>query len=113
LVSPLFVSGERRDSPTASVPDEIKIIETADENGQYDTPVLTGGSEFFLWVIVKYSGPFSKGHETSACWRWDDDSRRLVLHEKHNSRPLSANVGAFVYPGVPEDALQGKRKGIS
>jgi hypothetical protein len=86
LVSPLFVTGERRDSPTASVPDEIKIIETADENGQYDTPVLTVGSEFFLWIIINYSGPFSKGHETSACWRWDSDSRRLVLYEKHNTQ---------------------------
>jgi hypothetical protein len=86
LVSPLFVTGERRDSPTASVPDEIEIIETADENGQYDTPVLTVGSEFFLWIIINYSGPFSKGHETSACWRWDSDSRRLVLYEKHNSQ---------------------------
>jgi hypothetical protein len=86
LVSPLFVSGERRDNPTASVPNEIQIIETADENGQYDTPVLTDGSEFFLWIIIKYSGPFSKGHETSACWRWSSDSRRLVLHEKHNSQ---------------------------
>jgi hypothetical protein len=84
LVSPLFVSGERRDSPTASIPDEIEIVETADEYGQYNMPVLTGESALFLWVIVKYSGPFSKGHETSACWRWEETSRRLVLHKEHN-----------------------------
>jgi hypothetical protein len=84
LISPLFVSGERRDSPTALIPDEIEIIETADEYGQYETPVLTGDGALFLWIIVRYSGPFSKGHETSACWRWTETSRRLVLHEKHN-----------------------------
>jgi len=41
-------------------------------------------NEFFFWVIINYSGPFSKGHETSACWRWDDNSHRLVLHEEYN-----------------------------
>ena len=84
LVSPLFITGERRDDPTASIPDEIEIVETAGESGQYVTPALTGENEFFFWVIINYSGPFSKGHETSACWRWDDNSHRLVLHEEYN-----------------------------
>jgi hypothetical protein len=82
LVSPLFTSGKRRDKPTVSVPDEIKTIETADEFSQYTT--FEGNDPVFLWAIIKYDGPFSKGHETSACWRWDETSRRLVLHEKHN-----------------------------
>jgi hypothetical protein len=84
-VSPLFVTGERRDNPTESVPDDIEIGEYGDENiGPYPVPSLKGDEQFFFWIKIKYSGPFSKDHETSACWRWDGNSHRLVLHEKYN-----------------------------
>jgi hypothetical protein len=87
LVSPLFVTGERRDNPTASVPNDIEIGDYADENtGPFPVPSLKGEDEFFFWIKIKYSGPFSKDHETSACWRWDSDSHRLVLYDKHNSQ---------------------------
>jgi hypothetical protein len=87
LVSPLFVTGERRDNPTASVPDDIEIGDYADENTPpYPVPWLKNEEQFFFWIIIKYSGPFSKDHETSACWRWDSESHRLVLYEKHNSQ---------------------------
>jgi hypothetical protein len=87
LVSPLFVTGERRDNPTESIPDDIGIGEYADENtGPFPVPELEGEDEFFFWIKIKYSGPFSKDHETSACWRWDSNSHRLVLYDKHNSQ---------------------------
>jgi hypothetical protein len=87
LVSPLFVTGERRDNPTKSIPDYIEIGDYADENtGPFPVPRLKGDDEFFFWIKIKYSGPFSKDHETSACWRWDTSSHRLVLYEKHNSQ---------------------------
>src|SRR5712692_10433664 len=34
-------------------------------------PRLESNEEMFLHVIVKYRGPFTRGHETSACWRLD------------------------------------------
>jgi hypothetical protein len=87
LVSPLFITGERRDNPTASIPDGIEIEEYGDENiGPFPIPSLEGEDEFFFWIKIKYDGPFSKDHETSACWRWDSNSHRLVLYEKHNSQ---------------------------
>jgi hypothetical protein len=87
LVSPLFVTGERRDNPTTSVPDDIEIGDYADENtGPFPIPWLKGEDELFFWIKIKYGGPFSKDHETSACWRWDSGSHRLVLYEKHNSQ---------------------------
>jgi hypothetical protein len=87
LVSPLFVTGERRDNPSESVPEGIEIGEYGDENiGPYDVPALKGEEQFFFWIKIKYGGPFSKDHETSACWRWDSNSHRLVLYEKHNSQ---------------------------
>jgi hypothetical protein len=85
LVSPLFVTGERRDNPTQSVPDEIEIGDYADEDTPpFPVPWPKGEDEFFFWISIKYSGPFSKNHETSACWRWDSNSHRLVLYEKYN-----------------------------
>lgn len=87
LVSPLFVTGERRDNPTVSVPDEIEIGDYADEDTPpFPVPWMKGEDQFFFWIRIKYSGPFSKDHETSACWRWDGNSHRLVLYEKHNSQ---------------------------
>jgi hypothetical protein len=87
LVSPLFVTGERRDNPTQSIPDDIEIGDYADENTPpFPIPWLKGEDQFFFWIKIKYSGPFSKDHETSACWRWDNNSHRLVLYEKHNSQ---------------------------
>jgi hypothetical protein len=48
LVSPLFVTGERRDNPTTSVPDDIEIGDYADENtGPFPIPWLKGEDEFF------------------------------------------------------------------
>jgi hypothetical protein len=87
LVSPLFITGERRDNPTETVPYEIEIGDYADENtGPFPVPWLKGEEEFFFWIKIKYGGPFSKDHETSACWRWDSNSHRLVLYDKHNSQ---------------------------
>jgi hypothetical protein len=30
---------------------------------------LSDGNELFFYIVIKYRGPFSKGHETSACWK--------------------------------------------
>src|ERR1700674_1364911 len=43
-------------------------------------PRLTGQDDFFFWIIVTYKGPFTDHHETSACWRFDSGTNRLVNH---------------------------------
>ena len=59
---------------------------TPPPDDSFTVPDLEDGTEFFLWVQIKYHGPFSTGHETSACWKWDRDSSRLILYvdEKYN-----------------------------
>jgi hypothetical protein len=34
-------------------------------------PVLSRDEEWFFYVEVHYGGPFTKGHTTKACWRYD------------------------------------------
>jgi len=43
-------------------------------------------NDLFLWIIANYRGPFTGGHETSACWRYDRDSDRFVQygHQDYN-----------------------------
>lgn len=40
------------------------------------------GEDVFVVIRLQYSGPFTKGHVTSACWRWraDGKSAHFVLH---------------------------------
>lgn len=86
---PILTPNERRDD-TEVVPESIPTSQYADENtppdDSFTVPDLEAGTEFFLWVQIKYNGPFSTGHETSACWKWDRDSSRLILYadEKYN-----------------------------
>jgi hypothetical protein len=86
---PILTPNERREE-TEVVPDSIPTSQYADENTSPDdsftVPDLEDGTEFFFWVQIKYHGPFSAGHETSACWKWDRDSSRLILYadEKYN-----------------------------
>ena len=30
---------------------------------------LRKGEELFFYIVIKYRGPFTKGHETSTCWK--------------------------------------------
>lgn len=49
-------------------------------------PDIGDDEEFIFRLIATYSGPFTTGHETSACWIWDNDSECLVQHgdEEYN-----------------------------
>jgi hypothetical protein len=89
MVLPILTPNERRDD-TEIVPESISTSQYADEetppDDSFTVPDLEDGTEFFFWVQIKYYGPFSVGHETSACWKWDRDSSRLILYgaEKYN-----------------------------
>ena len=36
------------------------------------------GERLFFRIVVNYRGPFTEGHETSACWRYDRDQGFFV-----------------------------------
>jgi hypothetical protein len=46
----------------------------------YAVNISDGTADAFVWVVVTYQGPFSEGHETSACWRYDHRTKRLIQH---------------------------------
>lgn len=89
IALPILTPNERRENLTEPIPDNIETTQYADEDtppGPFTVPVLEEGKEFFFWIQIKYHGPFSVGHETSACWRWDSTSDRLILYggEQYN-----------------------------
>jgi len=78
---PILVPNERRDKLTQSHPSGIPTRQYADEEtppGEQMEPITQEGEHFFFSARIKYRGPFSEGHETSACWTWDKKSARLV-----------------------------------
>jgi hypothetical protein len=82
LEPPILMPNERRDD-NAYVPETISMSQFADEDtppsDSYMEPDLKDGENFFFWARIKYHGPFSNALETSACWRWDRKSARLIL----------------------------------
>lgn len=49
-------------------------------------PKIPEGESLFFWVKVSYRGPFTKGHETSACWRYDTEVCQFIRYggEEYN-----------------------------
>lgn len=80
---PILTPNEMREAITANVPREIETYLYADEDtppGDLAVPNLKENERLFLWVKLKYRGPFSGEHETSACWVWDQMSVQFILH---------------------------------
>jgi hypothetical protein len=74
---PIMTPNEKPRDQTVIIPETIAIGEYADaDTPPVPEPHLTGDDEFYVRVIIKYRGPFSRRHETSACWRWE--SLRLM-----------------------------------
>lgn len=70
-----MVSNEKRTKLSLDVPETIAIGEYADEDTPpMPVPELTGEDEFYVRIVIKYRGPFTTDHETSACWRWEGHS---------------------------------------
>jgi len=62
-----------------SFPDEGAKNRLLSPSRSYAIPeIKTEGTAWYLWVKVIYRGPFSTGHETSACWRYDMESSQFV-----------------------------------
>jgi hypothetical protein len=68
--------------PIEDAPDDIDFVTSGDEI----VPQLRVGEDVFLWIVISYRGAFTKGHETSACWRYDGLTNRLVQwgHDDYN-----------------------------
>jgi len=43
-------------------------------------PLLNKGEQLFLYVVIDYDGPFTKGCKTSACWKWNDGEGVFVQY---------------------------------
>lgn len=72
LTPPIMIPGERRTELALDVPENIMIGEYADEDvPPMPVPELVGNDEFYVRIVIKYRGPFTTDHETSACWRWE------------------------------------------
>ena len=83
--SPVLVAGERRDEISAPFCGKIPVTTYADEDTPpFPIPDIDEGKTFFFLVNIKYRGPFTSGHETSACWRWDRNGTGMTLHQKYN-----------------------------
>jgi len=41
-------------------------------------PNLGEGQSLFFRIIIRYRGPFTAGHETSACWRYNESTGRMI-----------------------------------
>jgi hypothetical protein len=52
--------------------------------GEDYAPITEADEDIFLWVILAYRGPFTEGHETSACLRWNVGSARFVKHSTNS-----------------------------
>ena len=42
------------------------------------SPRLSNDDQFFVWIRIQYRGPFGDGYATTACWRYDRLTNRLV-----------------------------------
>jgi hypothetical protein len=71
--SPILASGEERKDI------EERLEWYSYGNDEYDRRVPDlGSNDLWLWVIIRYRGPFSEGHEARACLRFDSRTEYFV-----------------------------------
>jgi hypothetical protein len=72
ITSPAFTANETR-------PDISESLTWQDYGtGEYQEWVPDFGSKtLFFRIIIAYRGPFTDGHETAACWRYDASTGRF------------------------------------
>jgi hypothetical protein len=47
-------------------------------------PESAATEDVFLWIVLRYRGPFTEGHETSICLRWEIGSARWIKYHTNN-----------------------------
>jgi hypothetical protein len=66
--------------PDVEAPDGIEFRIIGEAGREEVVPQLTGQDDIFVWIVITYRGPFTDHHETSACWRYDGLTNRLIQH---------------------------------
>jgi hypothetical protein len=75
LTKPIMPPNEKREGlierlPQTFIDEDLGIVVDLERQISYPLPKISPNAELFFRVIVYYSGAFSDGHKTSACWRW-------------------------------------------
>jgi hypothetical protein len=73
-ISPILAPGETRHE----IRQDIAWFGFGTDEGANIVPRFEKHESLFLWIIIAYRGPFSGGHKTSVCWRYDDRTRTFV-----------------------------------
>jgi hypothetical protein len=86
-IGPIFEASEKRGPLAEFVPNGIATggsIVVPDGSGGFERARtlpdwdVPPGSDIFFRVVIRYRGPFSSGHETSATWLCDRGSPQLI-----------------------------------
>lgn len=82
LVSaPILSAGEVRKGIEEELPaNMVNFITT----GKGYAPDLKHGEDLFFRVIIRYRGPFTEGHESSFCWRYNSHTNYFTPYEHEN-----------------------------
>lgn len=84
----IFGPGEVREKVSIFAPSGMQFrLENADTEHEWVKPHIGTSQEYFVYVRIDYGGPFTSGHCTKACWRWDNGENAFVeLNDsKYNS----------------------------
>ena len=74
LRSPILAPEERRDDNHRTLPSGMG---TSNPSPDEIVPQLNEPTTLYFRVLVRYRGPFSSGHESSFCWRYDGNINRF------------------------------------
>lgn len=78
LQNPILSPAEKRERRlTYDLPANTSL-DILDSDSPVRIPELKSDEEAFFQVIVTYRGPFTSGHETSQCWRYDELTKSLI-----------------------------------
>jgi hypothetical protein len=80
LVEPVLSPGDMHQRLYLKAPDNLEFghYQTGAGNVLIDKPRLNPGESAFVWIQISYRGPSGDGYMTSACWRYDGLTDRLV-----------------------------------
>lgn len=80
-VSPILASSDERPEIRQSIPWSNFLIDA-----DLEIPSFGAGKFLFLWVTIAYRGPFTSGHKTDLCWRYDEQIRAFVHYQGEKKR---------------------------
>lgn len=83
VCAPILSAGEVRKGIEEETPANMVNFITTDKGF---SPDLKHGEDMFFRVIIRYRGPFTEGHESSFCWRYNTHTNYFEPygHEKYN-----------------------------